>query len=62
MDSAQVEPSKEQRCPRSQLRFVAVRQDSVTDQLLDLVALANMHGMYDAADWLSAKLASISDS
>lgn len=28
------------------------RQDSLYDQLHDLVALANVHGMYDAADWL----------
>lgn len=28
------------------------RQDGLADQLRDLVALANLHGMYDAADWL----------
>ncbi len=28
------------------------RQDSVTDQLKDLVKLANQNGMYDAADWI----------
>jgi hypothetical protein len=31
-------------------------QASVTDQLLDLVKLANKNGLYDAADWLSQKL------
>lgn len=28
------------------------RQDSVTDQLHDLIRLANDHGLYDAADWV----------
>jgi hypothetical protein len=32
------------------------RQDSVTDQLWDLVDLANKNGMYDAADWLAAHI------
>jgi len=32
------------------------RQDSVTDQLKDLVNLANQNGMYDAADWLINQL------
>lgn len=32
------------------------RQDSETDQLRDLVAVANRLGMYDAADYLKAKV------
>jgi hypothetical protein len=32
------------------------RQDSVTDQLYDLVNLANQNGMYDAADWIMDRL------
>lgn len=32
------------------------RQDSVTDQLKDLVKLANQNGMYDAADWIRNQL------
>lgn len=32
------------------------RQDSVTDQLMDLVKLANQNGMYDAADWIMNQL------
>ncbi len=32
------------------------RQDSLTDQIRDLVKLANEHGMYDAADWITARL------
>jgi hypothetical protein len=31
-------------------------QRSVTDQLNDLVTLANKHGLYDAADWLKSTL------
>lgn len=33
-------------------------QRSVTDQLHDLISIANSHGLYDAADWLSAFLES----
>jgi len=33
-------------------------QASVTDQLMDLVKLANKNGLYDAADWLSQRLPS----
>lgn len=33
------------------------RQDSVMSQLIDLVALANERGMYDAADWITRKFA-----
>jgi len=29
------------------------RQDSLIDQLRDLIAHANREGMYDAADWLT---------
>lgn len=28
------------------------RQDSLDDQLRDLIAVADHQGMYDAADWL----------
>jgi hypothetical protein len=28
------------------------RQDSLTDQLKDLILIAESHGMYDAADYL----------
>lgn len=28
------------------------RQDSVTDQLVDVIALAERDGCYDAADWI----------
>jgi hypothetical protein len=31
-------------------------QRSLIDQLKDLVPLANKHGLYDAADWLSSHL------
>jgi hypothetical protein len=31
----------------------APRQDSLTDQLRDLIRLANRGGMYDAADYLT---------
>lgn len=30
----------------------AQRQDSLTDQMNDLVKLAIEHGMYDAVDWI----------
>lgn len=30
------------------------RQDSLTDQLRDLVPIAEREGMYDAADWIKA--------
>jgi hypothetical protein len=29
------------------------RQDSLDDQLRDLILIANQHGMYDAADYLT---------
>lgn len=29
---------------------------SLSDQLLELVQLANQNGLYDAADWLQARL------
>jgi hypothetical protein len=32
-------------------------QRSLTDQLKDLILLANRNGMYDAADWLQARIA-----
>jgi hypothetical protein len=32
------------------------RQDSLTDQLLDLIDVANRLGMYDAADYLKHNL------
>lgn len=32
------------------------RQDGLNDQLRDLVTLANVHGMYDAADWLQQEV------
>ena len=31
-------------------------QRSVTDQLKELMILANKHGLYDAADWLKSTL------
>jgi len=31
-------------------------QRSVTDQLKELMTLANKHGLYDAADWLKSTL------
>lgn len=31
-------------------------QRSVTDQLKDLVVLANRRGLYDAADWIQSRL------
>lgn len=34
----------------------AQRQDSVTDQLRDLIQIANHEGMYDAADWIRRSL------
>lgn len=36
--------------------LMAPDQRSVTDQLRDLVLLANQNGLYDAADWLQARL------
>lgn len=35
---------------------LAQRQDSVADQLRDLVAVATKLGMYDAADWIHTRL------
>ena len=37
------------------------RQDNLTDQIKDLIRLANQHGMYDAADHLARtfKLSSV---
>lgn len=35
---------------------MAPDQRSVMDQLKDLVLLANQNGLYDAADWLRARL------
>lgn len=32
------------------------RQDSVTDQLYDLLAIANREGMYDAALWIEDRM------
>jgi hypothetical protein len=32
------------------------RQDSLTDQLRDLVHVANREGMYDAADWIADRI------
>jgi len=32
------------------------RQDSLVDQLEDLIAVANRLGMYDAADWVKTRL------
>jgi hypothetical protein len=32
------------------------RQDSTTDQLRDLIAVANRLGMYDAAEWIEKGL------
>ena len=32
------------------------RQDGLISQLLDLVTLANHHGLYNAADWLGVKV------
>lgn len=37
-------------------RIAKPRQDSVTDQLRDLIGYANFHGMYDAADFLKAQV------
>lgn len=34
----------EMKCPQ--------RQDGLSEQLRDLITLANLYGMYDAADWL----------
>lgn len=33
-------------------------QESVTDQLFKLKAMANRNGLYDAADWIEARLKS----
>ena len=35
---------------------LAQRQDSLLSQVLDLHAVANRLGMYDAADWISDRL------
>lgn len=40
----------------------AQRQDSLQDQLRDLVAIANQHGMYDAADYIDHVLKADYDS
>ena len=31
-------------------------QRSTYDQLLDLITLANKHGLYDAADWIRGQM------
>lgn len=38
---------------KTQCEIHPQRQDGLTYQLKDLVCLANVHGMYDAADWLN---------
>jgi len=32
------------------------RQDSLTEQLLDLASVANILGMYDASDWIHSQI------
>lgn len=34
----------------------AQRQDSLTEQLADLISVATLLGMYDAADWIKNQL------
>jgi hypothetical protein len=43
-------------CPNCSSHKKPQRQDSLTDQLLDLLRLANHEGMYDAADFIAAQL------
>ncbi len=31
-------------------------QDSLLDQLTEVISLANQHGYYDAADWIGERL------
>jgi len=40
--------------------LVTPDQRSVTEQLKDLIVLANQHGLYDAADWVKTQLESVS--
>ncbi len=42
-------------CPALKNKYIP-RQDSLTDQLKSLINLATQHGLYDAADWLTAQL------
>lgn len=35
----------------------AQRQDSLTEQLADLISVATLLGMYDAADWIQNQIA-----
>jgi hypothetical protein len=41
---------------RDQIPSLPQRQDSTTDQLRDLMAVANKLGMYDACDWIRDRL------
>lgn len=36
----------------------AQRQDSLTEQLADLISVATLLGMYDAADWVRNQIVS----
>lgn len=42
--------------PRECIGELAQRQDSVTDQLNDLIKFAIQSGMYDAVDWIKSKM------
>ncbi len=35
---------------------LSIRQDSLSDQLIDLIRVANKLGMYDAADFIANKI------
>jgi hypothetical protein len=37
-------------------RYMPQRQDSLTDQLVDIARLADRMGCYDAADWIRNQL------
>lgn len=41
----------------SQIVQQTQRQDSLTEQLADLITVATLLGMYDAADWITNQIA-----